>query len=462
MSTIKNYILYLFIAMLLIAGFAWKLNTLAAAAIAIGISVAVYMFMRPFVALGFLVLLLPLEIVLTEASGRVTLLKLTSFIIFSSIALRVLTRKISICRTPINIWIAMYLLAWVLSFIYGDPAAETWTLIKDSFWFVSIFIVGLYGVENENEAKRIVYLFLFEMTLIALFGYFQVIAGTGWVSDFATSRVGTLLFGSYAEVLKYWQGYWKIGISGVRVIGTFFSPDYYCAFLGYPLSFAFAIILKKTGKERFMAAIAWLLMFGNVILTYSRGGWLSMAASTAVMLLATGNASIAGLILVLCIPIMVLSSEFLQAIPYLGDRLFSIGKAAEGADPRYDIWAAMLVKIKDYPLFGHGAWGTVTTMRFSAGGVHGHNLYLELLYAIGIVGLLAFLAIITVTLWQLFRKGNLSGFAEVYNLGFIGALVWFLCQNIVDFQFYHAKNGSVFWLMLGIFFAISVKGQVRR
>ena len=452
-------------AMLLNASIAVKFGLTISLAMAVSFLGSAFLLTRPFAAIAALVLFLPVELNLAygEGLGRITLIKLISFLALGSILRRVLTRRKNISWTPVNLWVLLYLFLWGLHLFNESASAETWALIKDVAWFISLFVIGLYGLENEQEARRLIFLFLAEMSLIALFGFFQLFAGTTWIKHFELSVFGTWLNGPYDETIKEMaasgKAYWEISYGGPRIIGTFFNPDYYCAFLGYPLSLASALVLKTRGKERLLGLIAWLLIFGNVLLTYSRGGWISMAVSSFTMLMATGNALKLLIVAVACIPLLILLRGAPRSIPAIGARFLSIGKSTE-TDPRLDIWAAMLKKIKDHPFFGHGEWGYITTKRFPHG-VHGHSLYVELLYSVGIAGLLVFLILLGLALTQTFRCRNRSAFAGIYSIGFLGGLVWFICQNGVDFQFHQTKNGGAFWFFLGLLFSTTKAEKVR-
>lgn len=465
MSRVDRRWPWFIVVILLDAGVAVKFGLTIAVALAAASLGASLLLTCPLAGIALVILLLPIEFNLAsgEGLGRITLLKLVSFLALGSILQQVLSRNKSLRWTPINLWVLLYLFLWAMALFTGSPSEGTWPLVKDIAWFISLFVIGLYGIENEEEGKRLIFLFLAEMSLISLFGYFQALAGTTWIKHFELSIFGTLLNGPFSERIKEMaesgRTYWQISYGVPRVIGTFFNPDYYCAFLGYPLCLALALALKTKGKERFWALISWILMFGNVALTYSRGGWISMALSTVAIFWVTGNgpklliAAAAGL------PALFFFRENLQSIPAIGARFVSIGKSSH-SDPRFAIWSAMLKKISDHPIFGHGQWGYVTTKRFP-NGVHAHSLYLGLLYSIGIAGLTVFLILVGLTLRHTICEKNSSTFSGIYSVGFFGGLVWFLFQNGVDFQFYQSKNGGVFWLLLGLLFSTTRARELR-
>ncbi len=421
--------------------------------------VSIIFILRPFYGIVALVLLLPLEIVLAsgETGSRISLLKLVSFLTFGGICLRFLSSRRAFHRSPVNRYILLFMFAWVLSLVSGDNPDTSLALVKDIVWFVSLFLIGLYGVESVEKGKTLMTIFLLVMALISLFGYFQVIAGSRWISSFIFSPAGELLSGPWTREIQQWdaQGkplYWYIGLDSPRIVGTFYSPNYYCAFLGYPVSFALAYFLREEGKEKSVALFLWLLFTGNVILTYSRGGWLAFFLSTLTVIIIARRSIKPSIIFLVSIPLMLGILAITDTFSLISERFLSLTEPVQ-SNPRYDMWVAILEQIKQKPIFGYGYWGEVFTRRYPYG-VHAHNLYLELLYAVGITGISFFLVIVVKTMHAAFRGREAPGFHGTYSIGYFGALVWFLCHNAVDFQFHHAKNGGVFWLSLGIFFAL--------
>ncbi len=421
-----------------------------------------YFFKEPYHGVIAIVLLLPLEIVLSagEASGRITLIKLISISVFARVVLNLFAAKRPIITTPLNAGVLVFLLSWFIPLLIGDSQLATWTLIKDWAWFISLFLIGLYAVDTSEKARLLVLVFVAEMSVIALFGYMQFVFGPAWISQFMSSRLGELLNGPYVETVLQMdisgKSYWTYAPGVARVIGTFFNPDYYAAFLGYPICFALVLSLKGDGLEKKIAIAAFILMLGNLLLTFSRGGWLACVIAVVAILIVVRKMKpalyIAGAMTVIVLFSMMIP-QVSERASLLTERAGTFSESFE-TNPRYDIWKGMLSEISNKPVFGHGEWGFVSTRRFPKG-VHAHNLYLEILYATGIVGLIAFIYLMIKAVIGAYGKRLSEGFAGVYAAGYFGALVWFLCHNMVDFQFYHAKNGSIFWLTLGILYGMS-------
>jgi len=438
---------------------AWRFGVLEAYAAVAVLCISALFFLNPFYAMIGVVLLLPLEVVLLVSPGsNVTLLKLASFLALAGLLLRALSSREPFRWSPENRPILLYMLAWLVALASGDNPAESWSLTKNLAWFISLFLIGLYGVTSVREGKTLLAFFSIEMILIALFGYYQAVAGEQGIASFIFSPAGELLNGPWTQVIKEQAAegkplYWNLGAGGTRIVGTFFSPDYYCAFLGYPISFAMAFFLKEKGRARLIALAVWSLLLGNLILTYSRGGWLAFFVSTlAIIIVARKFLSPAALFLA-SVPFIIGILAVVDAFPFFGERLLTFLEPL-GANPRYDLWMAFLERIRQRPVFGHGYWGSIVTARYPQG-VHAHSLYLELLYAVGIAGLFLFLFVVARAMVSAFRERDAPGFLGTYALGYFGALVWFICHNAVDFQFHHPKNGGIFWLTMGVFFALS-------
>jgi putative inorganic carbon (HCO3(-)) transporter len=167
-----------------------------------------------------------------------------------------------------------------------------------------------------------------------------------------------------------------------------------------------------------------LVMFGVLILTKSRGGWISFAVVLFVLaflrwrlrwLLILFLLAIAGLILVSTQSAVVL--DILTANDALG-----------GFEGRLEIWSRALYMIRDYPFTGIGLGSYVPVVdhlypffRFVPGQiVHSHNLFLQIAVDLGIPGLIfwtAILFLVSTTAWQVFFRARESQPGWLAGLG---------------------------------------------
>lgn len=128
-----------------------------------------------------------------------------------------------------------------------------------------------------------------------------------------------------------------------------------------------------------------------------------------------------------------------------------------GGDRIY-LWQSSIEMIKDYPLYGVGLRNfnkVYTDEKYIDPRADElelqspHNIILHLLNEIGIIGTLPFIALIGYLFyWCKINSKNISAMALFFSLLAIGV------NNMLDYQFLVKQYYQLFWLVLGISFAI--------
>jgi len=296
-------------------------------------------------------------------------------------------------------------------------------LLSDYFWqsFNEFYIWGLYflifvGVQNLIFAgwkrERILNCFL----IIGGIANLIWIISTGvWLSNW----------------LKITNQGW-LAIFNYRGI----APNQSAAFANLVLMMALARFINNR-NDRKKATLIFVIIssVSIVLLTSSRGGMLGMASGVGIVIacktilnqdLLTKNWKnnkqiiISGVILILVfLFIGEISSRF---------RL--------GLSSRYDFWMVAFQSFKEHPIFGTGLYTMgnqlLESKIFSPSilYVHAHNLFLNILGELGIVGFCLFILLITNIANKLYIKiGKGNDFIAV---GALGALGSFLAHGLVD------------------------------
>ncbi|MFO7537573.1 MAG: O-antigen ligase family protein, partial [Chloroflexota bacterium] len=81
---------------------------------------------------------------------------------------------------------------------------------------------------------------------------------------------------------------------------------------------------------------------------------------------------------------------------------------------------------------------------------HAHNIYLQMAVDIGLVGLIAYLAIIMIALGTLWRVARQDRDLRPIALGLGAGLVAYLIFGLTDAVPLGAKPALLFWYMLGL------------
>ncbi|MCL6521024.1 MAG: O-antigen ligase family protein [Firmicutes bacterium] len=243
-----------------------------------------------------------------------------------------------------------------------------------------------------------------------------------------------------------------------RVYGALENPNVYAQYLVLLLLPALALLIWRPlgavwrGAPRWRLAGATLLMLAGLVLSFSRGGWLSFAAA-------------AGALLLLLEPRWLLYGLAagvlaLLAVTPLRDRFFSAFTLADTSNSfRLYIWTGVLAMIRAYWLFGAGLglrtfqyvyphWMITGVVALSS-----HNQYLEMLAELGVVGLAAYLALGLRTLqvaWNAFRAwSGRDAWRAGAAAGVLGAVLGNMVHGFVDTSWYSPRVVMLFWLVAG-------------
>ncbi len=234
---------------------------------------------------------------------------------------------------------------------------------------------------------------------------------------------------------------------GIRVAATFSNPNIYAQFIvmATPIvaSYAFS---GKHSPAKLISRICLLMGVAGIVVSFSRGAYLAIAAIAIVMCIANIRR---------LVPIsMVVMSVVLLLPESVYARLGSMGNASDVAiTERFEVWGIAMDLFFEAPLFGHGIGIGTPLERLGSLGYnapHVHNLYLEMLVEGGIVGLLMLFFL----LWKLFRIGfDLmihSKKTHMYGSAIIAFCGGFCLCGMVDYPLLTPKEICIFMFMLAV------------
>ena len=249
-----------------------------------------------------------------------------------------------------------------------------------------------------------------------------------------------------------------LDVEGVRrVRSVFHHPNELALYLGriVPVTAAY-VFFGPRGWRTWAYLAATVIMLGGIGLSFSRGGYIGVAAALLVLICATGNRRlivgyIAAGVVVSCCGVRD------------GDRAVHLTHPpASGSDGlRLNIWASAARMLRDHPAWGVGLDQFVSQYpryirpdawqeRFTS---HPHNLILDFYVRLGLLGL-AWLIFTLVPFmvrgWRaaMRRKaeGDLLRFALV--IGATGALVDFTVHGMVDQDYFLHMLAYGFWFAI--------------
>lgn len=247
-----------------------------------------------------------------------------------------------------------------------------------------------------------------------------------------------------------------------RVISTFGNPNVLAEYLVLILPFFIAFMfLKKGARDKIVFLSLTGVSFLCLIFTWSRGSWLSFAASVLILLVIMNKnflmAYIGALFLVPFAPLVLPES--------IMSRIYSIGNLGDSSTSyRVSIWQASVNLIKDHFISGIGIGlepFRLVYPEYALAGIegapHSHSLYFQTMVEYGIVGMILFVLVIFLfaqLCFTAFSKSRLTAGKYLIGAGFCG-IAAFMINGVSDYVWYNYRVYLMFWIIFSITAAVS-------
>lgn len=372
-------------------------------------------------------------------------------LILSWLLRKLVSRKLSIKKNPINLPLILFLMIAILSLIwgsrdliFGEKVISALYLVRFIEYALLFYLVLDLAQSRQWVKKYIRFIFICAFAL-ALLGFLQYIFFPDF--GFMAARAG-------------WDPHVK------RLLSTWFDPNFVGGFFVFILSLALALLLfsgapraepvapsasaggtrrsrgihtfihvlkscwpsAKAGKnvlKRKLLFVLCAVLFAALVLTYSRSAFFSFLIVLFLLgVLKSKKLLVVGLIGLL---ILVLLSGRLQT------RLAGATSLDVTARHRIHSWFNTLKIVQDHPLLGIGyntfryaqrQYGTIG-YEVSHSDFGSDSSLLTILATTGIFGFLAYLWLLGAVLflpWEAFRRGK-EGLTQAFGLGLFCALV---------------------------------------
>ncbi len=365
-------------------------------------------------------------------------------------------RTIDVSWPPLGLPLAVFLVILLLSSLGTTSLQHS---LKEIVKWVEVLALYVF-VANEMDArwsKALVFVFLGTGALAALHGIYQFLLQAG-PEEF-------VLFGRF-----------------LRAYGAFEQPNPYAGYLGLTLPLAVGLVVAAmvtVGKRVRGRWLAWAagtgaLMLIAIVMSWSRGAWLGVAAAAVAIFAAVVARS--GRVVLLAalfafIMIYALSAgglsltpasvvqRFADFLPYIGVvdvRGVEVNDANFAVLERMAHWQSALEMWKDHPWLGVGignyepVYAQYALPLWALPLGHAHNYYLNVAAEAGFLGLAAYLLLWGAALlivWRMTRRA--TGWYWGLALGVLGALVHLSVHNFFDNLYVHGMYLHVA-ILLGI------------
>jgi O-antigen ligase len=338
------------------------------------------------------------------------------------------------------------------------PAPLDWAVLSLT---LAAIVAGLAAEDKTIMLFELRAIFLLPALYYALLRLYMD-AQTEWriIDCFIAGAVGMTLVG----FVQYALGHNVVVAEGglPRMLSVYPSPNNVGLYLGRVWPLLVAIALWGRGRRRTLYALALLPVTLAMVLSFSRGALL-LAVPAAILVMgwrAGGRWRWAALALV--------ALGALALIP-----LFSVPRFASlldldqgGTFFRLELWQSSLTLIRDHPWFGVGPGNFLRAYRtryvlpsawqeFNL--EHPHNVYLDHWTRLGVLGVLAGIAV-QVAFWRALRRRSKylalsKRFAlakRALTLGLAGSMAALLAHGLVDNSLFFPDLALAFFLILAL------------
>ena len=428
------------------------------------IGVAVADLLLPVVSPLLLVASVPMQTVGAFSLGGVglTATKLALAASLAALLVHLVTRRDGMRGSVILIPYIGYLLAMLLSLSVAQDLNAGFTEIYR--WFVTVFALAL--VLHAVRSRRAVLAFVAVMGLGVL---------------------GQVAYGAIQSLLALGPASFAVTSSVFRAYGTFGKPNTYAGYLEMtgPLLLAVAVWSARRAGGSFRhyraarltgmrassrvrreaaqwTALTTLLVLSGVaslvgiVLSFSRGAWLGVAAGILAMLMVSARRlPILRLVVVAVLAAVVAGAGIHYAPAAIQDRyeqlvsqirLFDsrevmVTPQTFAAVERMAHWQTGLAMFASDPLLGVGVGNFNARFTefhihpgFPVSAGHAHNYYIQALAETGLVGLVAYLALMGTALATCIRaaRTGTDGLARAVGVGAVGVTVAVMTHNVVE------------------------------
>ncbi len=350
---------------------------------------------------------------------------------------RLASRSWNLPRTSLTLpaWIFVAMLGLSLAWSYADysPGEILSGALYGIRWleYAAVLVMGFEFVRTHVRAKRYLIVLVWTGVVVSLLGFLQL-----------------RLFPDFSFMVP--QG-WDPHVG--RLLSTWFDPNFLAGFLALLVTICLSIALTKsfTAARWWWVAIA--IMTVAIVLTFSRSGYVALAAGAGLVTLVRSRA-IFFLGLAAFAAIVVL-------VPRVNERVVGIRTVDETAKLRLVSWGNAWTVISDHPWTGVGynlyryaqvRYGFLDdTREHSASG--SDSSFLTVWVTTGLPGLLAFLWLFGAMLreaWRTWRDRSLPSEWQGFGLGLLAGLIglFFHSQFVNSLLYPHIMQ--VVWLLLAM------------
>lgn len=347
----------------------------------------------------------------------------------------------------------LFLLFLFIQIISLSRSINLLVSINQIIYFLSIYLIywSIKNLPNDDTIKRLlIKTFIFSGFLLLIYALHQYTIGFAQMRQFLADNP--------EHIIK--SGEFTRRVKQNLIFATFIYPPAFADYLSMLFLSIFGIACQCRQKTasmktnlitKYFPLIMLLLIIPILIMTKSKGAWVSFFAGLSIFILMQGHQPknslkafyAAGLFVLIFTGIVLFSKTILP-----GFESFIIS-----GQIRLEYWKSALAIIKQHPLlgFGPGTFGIIYPVfktKLAEETIMAHNSFLQLWAESGFLALGCFASFVYLIWIRAFKDRRKLMFLE---LGLLAAFFSFICQNLFDFGLFDAQRATIAFSLIGIY-----------
>ncbi|QIW21079.1 O-antigen ligase family protein [Bacillus thuringiensis serovar andalousiensis] len=392
---------------------------------------------NPFLVLG---LLLPLESIYIIPIGVTKVVKIIVLIAFMfTILYKYSDRLKDITKYQLSGYsyvMVLFSLLGIFSSLLSDSIFQSGLKL---FQYILIFLCYYILLQikfNKQEIKGICNYFILGIVLSSFIGLLQKFTNIPWLwsESVIHSATGIGRITAFFNNTNGYGGYLDIGL--VIILGNL-------------------LLAKNKMKSILLQSLMFLLLFVNLVLTDSEGSIISFAISTLVILLykiidarKVFLVALPGILFILLLSFNVIDSDFSQS---LINRLVEQG--------RWTLWEGAIRIFLDNPYYGIGFYQFPEVLKeygiysiYGSAWPHPHNLFLDLIVTVGILGSVVFIMLLACIIKHMFVMKKNVWVNNHFKLISLAIIIGAFIHDLIDGGFLWGTSScaTLLWIIVGV------------
>ena len=316
-----------------------------------------------------------------------------------------------------------------------DPAFSFYNYYNLVCVYIITYIMITQNIRSNDDIKKLVKALAYSAVLVLAYGLYQVVFGID------TADMKWVDGNAFPELKK-------------RIFSTWENPNIFAAYLDILICILLGFFAKLDDRKNRQIIGAFIIVAAFCLaMTYARGACLAIA----VILAGYGILKDKRILLAL----VAVGAAALALDPVLMERLTNMFSVADtSSEMRVAMWESTVQMIMDHPVLGIG-WGAYWMVypaydTYIVDGsvtlVHAHNIYLNYICEVGILGGIAYFVwlfgsmLVALTTDRIYNTPMLNGLM----LGLGLALVSVALNGITDDVLFNIPSSMLLWMLCGL------------